>query len=220
MCRLCGQEACAECFEQVKILTDNSGAEDADVSELPEHREKHSPRNPRLLACTKRRKHQAKDFSPMTRFCKIELELVIKEMEELLDSPDPDPSPPEDIEMPDTDAETASDQIGSLPSHRILQFKHGDLPHDVFSKLWARGKPLVVTGLLPQFKITWTPDHFIEHYSSKSCLVIQCQSDVNKRITVGDFFKEFGKYEGREDSWKLKVPHFIPLGVHFVYRPH
>ena len=220
MCRLCGQEACAECFEQIKILTDNSGAEDADVFELQARRERHSPRNPSLLACTRRNEHQAKDFSPMTRFCKTELELVIKEMEELLDSPDPDPSPPEDIEMPDTDAETASDQIGSLPSHRILQFKHGDLPHDVFSKLWARGKPLVVTGLLPRFKIAWTPEHFIEHYSSKSCLVIQCQSDVNKKITVGDFFKEFGKYEGREDSWKLKVPHFIPLRVHSVYRAH
>jgi [histone H3]-dimethyl-L-lysine9 demethylase len=206
MCRLCGREACAECFEQVKILTDSSGAEDADVFELQARREKHSRRNPFFLACTRRNEHQAKDFSPMTRFCKSELELVIKEMEALLASPDPDPPLLEDVEVLGVDVEvTPGDQLGSLPIHRILRFKHGDLPLDIFPKLWAKGRPLVVTGLLPRFKINWTPEHFIEHYASKSCLVIHCQSDMNKRITVGEFFKEFGKYEGRKDCWKLKV---------------
>ena len=206
MCRLCGREACAECFEQVKILTDGCGAEDADVMELQARREKHSRRNPFFLACTRRNEHQAKDFSPMTRFCKSELELVIREMEELLASPDPDPPLPEDVEPLYMDADATRDhQIGSLPTHRIPRFKHGNLPHDIFPKLWAKGKPLVVTGLLPRFKINWTPEHFIQHYASKSCLVIHCQSDMNKRITVGEFFEEFGKYEGRKDCWKLKV---------------
>jgi lysine-specific demethylase 3 len=206
MCRLCGREACAECFEQVKVLTDNSGAEDADVLELQARREKHSRKNPFFLACTRRNEHQAKDFSPMTRFCKSELEVVIKEMEELLATPDPDPPLTEDTKITDLDVEmTPGDQTGSLPSHSIVKFKREDLSYDTFTKLWAKGKPLVVTGLLPQFKISWTPEHFIENYASKSCLVIQCQSDMNKRITVGDFFKEFGKYEGRKDCWKLKV---------------
>jgi len=206
MCRLCGREACAECFEQVKVLTDNNGAEDADVFELQARREKHSRRNPFFLACTRRNEHQAKDFSPMTRFCKSELEVVIKEMEELLATPDPDPPLTGDAEVPDLDVEmTPGDQVGSLPNHRLLEFKRQDLSYDMFTRLWAMGKPLVVTGLLPQFKISWTPEHFIENYASKSCLVIQCQSDMNKRITVGDFFKEFGKYEGRKDCWKLKV---------------
>ena len=205
MCRLCGREACAECFEQVKILTDNTGAEDADVLELQARREKHSRRNPFFLACTRRNEHQAKDFSPMTRFCKTELELVIKEMEELLASPDPDLLAG-DVEIANADAEaTSEDPIGSLPIHRIIQFQHDELPRDVFTKLWAKGKPLVVTGLLPRFKIKWTPKHFIDNYNSKSCLVINCQSDMNKRITVGEFFQEFGKYEGRKDCWKLKV---------------
>jgi len=204
MCRLCGREACAECFEQVKVLTDNSGAEDADVFELQARREKHSRKNPFFLACTRRNEHQAKDFSPMTRFCKSELEVVIREMEELLATPDS--GPPTEVETPGLDVEMApDDQIGSIPSHRILKFKRGDLSYDIFTGAWAKGKPLVVTDLLPQFKINWTPEHFIENYGSKSCLVIQCQSDMNKRITVGDFFKEFGKYEGRKDCWKLKV---------------
>ena len=205
MCRLCGREACAECFEQVRVLTDNSSAEDADVFELQARREKHSRKNPFFLACTRRNEHQAKDFSPMTRFCKTELEVVIKDMEELLATPDLDPLT-EDVEIPDVDVDvTPDDQSNSPPSHRILEFKREDLSYDTFTKLWAKGKPLVVTGVLPQFKIRWTPEHFIENYASKSCLVIQCQSDMNKRITVGDFFKEFGKYEGRNDCWKLKV---------------
>ena len=206
MCRLCGREACAECYEQVKVLTDNSGAEDANVFELQARREKHSRKNPFFLACTRRNEHQAKDFSPMTRFCKSELEVVIKEMEELLATPDPDPPLSEDVEIPNPGTGvTPEDQTGPIPSNRILEFKHEDLSYEIFTKLWAKGKPLVVTGLLPQFKINWTPEHFIENYGSKSCLVIQCQSDMNKRITVGDFFKEFGKYEGRKDCWKLKV---------------
>lgn len=206
MCRLCGREACGECFEQVRILTDNSGAEDADVYELQARREKHSRRNPFFLACTRRNEHQAKDFSPMSRFCKSELELVIKEMEELLDSPDSDPPLPEGVEIPNVEAvATPDNQMGALPIHRITKFKYEDLPRDIFPKLWAKGKPLVVTGILPRFKISWTPEHFIKHYASKSCLVIHCQSDMNKRITVGEFFEEFGKYEGRKDCWKLKV---------------
>lgn len=206
MCRLCGREACAECFEQVKGLTDNSGAEDADVFELQARREKHSRKNPFFLACTRRNEHQAKDFSPMTRFCKSELEVVIKEMEELLAAPDPYSLLTEDVEIPNLDVDaTPDDQAGSLPNHHILEFKYDDLSDDMFMKLWAKGKPLVVTGLLPRFKISWTPEHFIENYASKSCLVIQCQSDINKRITVGDFFQEFGNYEERKDCWKLKV---------------
>lgn len=141
----------------------------------------------------------------MTRFCKSELEVVIKEMEELLAMPDPDPPLTEDTEIPDLVEMAPDPKTGSSPSHRILEFGREDLSYEMFTKLWARGKPLVVTGVLPQFKINWTPEHFIEHYASKSCLVIQCQSDMNKRITVGDFFKEFGKYEGRKDCWKLKV---------------
>ena len=206
MCRLCGREACAECYEQVKVLTDNSGAEDADVFELQARREKHSRKNPFFLACTRRNEHQAKDFSPMTRFCKSELETVIKEMEELLTTPDLGPTLPGDVEIPDLAKEVARDaEIGPLPSHRIPKFKYEDLSYDLFKELWAEGKPLVVTGLLPRFKVNWTPEHFIENYASKSCLVIECQSDMNKRITVGEFFKEFGKYEGRKDCWKLKV---------------
>ena len=206
MCRLCGQEACAECFEQVRALTDNSGAEDADIFEPQAPREKHSRKNPFFLACTRRNEHQAKDFSPMTRFYKSELEVVIKEMGELLAIPDPVPPLAEDVEIPDPDMKmTRDDQIGSLPSRYIPTFKREDLSYNAFTKLWAQERPLVVTGSLPRFKISWTPEYFIKNHSLEGCLVTECGLGVEKLITAGKFFKEFGKYEGRTDCWKLKV---------------
>jgi len=63
---------------------------------------------------------------------------------------------------------------------------------------------MVVTGLLPKFKIKWTPEYFMEKYDSQGCLILECQTDVNKRITVGEFFSWFGKYDGRTECWKLK----------------
>jgi [histone H3]-dimethyl-L-lysine9 demethylase len=231
MCRLCGREACAECYEQVQELTDDRGAEDADVLELQARREKHARRNPFFLSCTRRNEHQAKDFSPMSRFCKTELEQAIQEMEDLLSSPDsdgdseqiPDTSVvaieeiakeqnhPDDSTNPDSrpleDLPLVSSPGSSseIPSHVVTKYHDQDLRYDAFRKLWAKGEPLVVTGLLEKFQIKWSPDYFIEHYYTQSCLVIECQSDVNKRVTVGEFFQDFGKYEGRRDTWKLKV---------------
>lgn len=209
MCRLCGREACAECYEQVKELTDDRGAEDADVLELQARREKHARRNPFFLSCTRRNEHQAKDFSPMSRFCKSELAQAIKDMQALNETAlseqeaadqTPDTQPP--AEEP---AQVNTDPSAALPFHVIKQFTEAEIKYDVFRKLWAKGEPLMVTGLLAKFIIKWNPDYFIEHYFSQSCLVIECQSDVNKRVTVGEFFQDFGKYEGRRDTWKLKV---------------
>lgn len=211
MCRLCGREACAECYEQVKELTDDRGAEDADVLELQARREKHARRNPFFLSCTRRNEHQAKDFSPMSRFCKSELAQAIKDMQALNETPmseqeaadhsaDIPTHPPVEQLAPNN-----GDGPAAIPSHVIKQFTEAEVNYDSFRKLWARGEPLMVTGLLSKFQIKWNPDYFIEHYFSQSCLVIECQSDVNKRVTVGEFFQDFGNYEGRRDTWKLKV---------------
>ena len=85
MCRLCGREACAECFEQVRELTtDRVGAPEAEIAALQARREKHAHINPFFLSCTRRNEHQAKDFSPMSRFHRAELHQAIVEMEALL----------------------------------------------------------------------------------------------------------------------------------------
>lgn len=246
MCRLCGREACAECFQQVKELTeDRQGASQTEIVALQAKREKHSHTNPFFLACTRRNEHQAKDFSPMSRFCKLELAGAITEMETLiqtldidalpildginptLDVPHPhapqptpvlpvngaeatsEPSPtPESNAQIDPALTNPADDImaaDAIPCHTPLYFTDAQLTEDAFRPMWQKGEPMVVVGLLEKFKIQWTPEYFIEKYDAQSCLILECQSDQNKRTTVGEFFSWFGKYEGRTECWKLKV---------------
>ena len=270
MCRQCGREACSECFQQVKELTeDQPGANQIEMATLQARRETPAHSNPFFLSCTRRNEHRAKDFSPMSRFCKVELTKVISDMEALLLEPDVDsipvhtaidssfnghvaptfigpsttssPTNPPDLSLSNTNTDSsgvstppdltltmpmnfkpltgmtaqidptfvsepnAGGAFGELPSHVTQRFTDAELTDDVFRTVWAKGLPLVVTDLLSKFKIQWTPEYFIEKYSAQPCLIIECQTDMNKRVTVGEFFALFGKYEGRTDCWKLKV---------------
>lgn len=248
MCRLCGREACFECFEQVKELTvDRPGATQGEIASLQARREKHAHGNPFFLSCTRRNEHQAKDFSPMSRFCKPELEQAIKDMQEVLAQPDLDaletlglvptlngaphatssnsslsdaliipgvpgnPSMVNNVSSP-PNAEPLISTEEAIPFYIIQRFTDAALTDDVFRPIWARGDPFVVTDLLPKFELEWTPEYFMEKYDSQSCLIIECQTDTNKRVTVGEFFSGFGKYEGRKDCWKLKVfQNYLPF---------
>ena len=271
MCRLCGREACAECFEQVRDLTeDRPGATQGEIAALQARREKHAHTNPFFLSCTRRNEHVAKDFSPMSRFCKAELSQAIKEMEEMLAQPDayvlpgvgaidpslqngqsgageatngnsagqpsnssgneihPSPTSQQagslvgdaqgmggntsmtsgaDQQSSTTDSQQATTSNGAseIPSHPTVTIADSGLTEDVFRPLWVKGEPIVVTGLLPKFKTQWTPEYFMQKYNSQSCLILECQTDINKRVTVGEFFSWFGKYEGRSECWKLKA---------------
>lgn len=264
MCRLCGREACQECFEQVRDLTtDKPDATEADIAALQAKREKHAHVNPFFLSCTRRNEHRAADFSPMTRFTKSELAQAIEDMDALLSEKNPDlvsedipdselgrmvegsldppaaeptngngvstsqpasdppaPTPPS-ISNGNGDASAAdpsSFAVTAIPSsvvpsplapntpcHPTRYFADSELTDDIFRRVWGRGEPLVVTGLLPKFQVEWTPDYFKAKYGTQGCLILECQSDTNKRVTVGEFFSWFGNYSGRRDCWKLKV---------------
>lgn len=78
-------------------------------------------------------------------------------------------------------------------------------PVHVFSKLWRSGQPLLVKDVLPRFNLPWTPQYFMERYGDKGCLVVECQNETLKRVSIRDFFGWFGQYEGRTECWKLKV---------------
>lgn len=74
-----------------------------------------------------------------------------------------------------------------------------------FASLWVKGVPLLVKNVLPRFKMPWNPEFFMETYGDENCVIIECQTDGNKQISVREFFSCFGKYEGRTNCWKLKV---------------
>ncbi|RDX53605.1 Clavaminate synthase-like protein [Lentinus brumalis] len=249
MCRLCGREACAECFEQVRELTtDRVGAPEAEIAALQARREKHAHINPFFLSCTRRNEHQAKDFSPMSRFCKAELTQAISEMEslvkrspasaeEVVETPTIKSSPkmakdlwgstspgssssasgaegvktaglPDPSSFASVSASSAAPGPASggaqVPSHETIAFADADLTDEKFRRVWEKGMPLVVNGIQSKFHTQWTPEYFSSKYGSQSCLILECQTEQNKRVTVSEFFALFGKYEGRRDCWKLK----------------
>lgn len=266
MCRLCGREACAECFSQVKELTvDKPNANQQELAAIQARREKHTHCNPFFLSCTKRNEHMAKDFSPVSRFYLEELDEAIPDMERLLTghtslssdlqsngqaSAIPDlsssssnasssagvPTPPPDTNvlatpfrdpmLPRKDGLSTILQPNpsiaspayippnlppittSVPYHEIKRYTYAEVNSgdsiSVFAPIWQRGDPIVVTGCLEHFRIAWTPDYFVKNYGEQTCLIIECQTDANKRITVGQYFDMFGKYEDRVDCWKLK----------------
>lgn len=282
MCRLCGREACAECFQQVsELTTERPDAPQAEIAALQAKREKHAHVNPFFLSCTRRNEHRAADFSPMSRFSKDELGEAITEMEALLTQPEangevstavegaletsptveknpageepapeaessapaqpstiPDqPSDAPSLSLPTSDADPdtkpivemsssdsanppeassfATTSSGAVPQDPIspvpiptmtpLVFSDTQLTDEVFAEVWAKGEPLVVTDLMHKFRVTWTPEYFSQKYGTQTCLILECQTDQNKRVSVGEFFSWFGKYEGRRDCWKLKV---------------
>jgi lysine-specific demethylase 3 len=91
-----------------------------------------------------------------------------------------------------------------IPSHSTKTYTSSELTDAEFRKVWSQGAPLIVTGLGEKFGIRWRPEHFREKHGSQTCSIVECQTDASKRVTVGEFFGYFGKYEDRTDHWKLK----------------
>ncbi|KAJ4472037.1 hypothetical protein J3R30DRAFT_1021976 [Lentinula aciculospora] len=87
-----------------------------------------------------------------------------------------------------------------IPLHAIPTYSFDALTTSVFQKIWKKGTPILVTEVGQRFRIRWTPEYFIKEYGDQSCLIIECQTDTNRRVTVSDFFAEFGKYADRENA--------------------
>ena len=83
---------------------DRPGASSTEIATLQSRREKHAYSNPFFLTCTKRKEHQASDFSPVSRFCKDELARVVKDMTALLVEPDVDALPTHEHDPISTDS--------------------------------------------------------------------------------------------------------------------
>lgn len=92
-----------------------------------------------------------------------------------------------------------------IPTYPIPRYTVSTLKEDVFIRQWANGIPLVVSGLHDHLQVRWTPEYFMSKYGGQQCIILECQNDSNKKVTVEEFFREFGRYEGRTECWKLKV---------------
>lgn len=94
-----------------------------------------------------------------------------------------------------------------VPSHQIHRFETvDDISRAQFTELWRAGEPIVIGGMLDRLKINWTPEYFIQHHGDTSVRLLECQANFDSgRMTVAEFFKLFGQYEGRKpDVLKLR----------------
>ena len=133
----------------------------------------------------------------------LDTEVSLKLTKTCLDSPvSPEPSTFTEASGSSTQVLTG---IPAIPCHQVRRFANAELTDEVFRQVWALGEPIVVTDLSGKFRVEWSPEYFKHKYGSQSCLILECQTDQNKRISVGEFFGMFGKYEGRTECWKLKV---------------
>ncbi|KAJ7179562.1 hypothetical protein C8R46DRAFT_1074100 [Mycena filopes] len=191
MCRICGREACSDCFEQIKGLTIElpEGAPKIEVEAQRARVEKQLHNNAGFL---QRRSPTWRSF--YSRRGRLSMARL------LLDPPrrrQETPRPLRSLRIPrrcwsappDFSPVASSSALPEIPSHDILRFKV---------------QPLLVTGVGEKLKIKWTPEYFMEEYGSQDCLIIECQTEANRRVTVADFFSSFGRYTGRDESWKLK----------------
>ncbi|KAG9027471.1 hypothetical protein FRB95_007741 [Tulasnella sp. JGI-2019a] len=212
MCHDCGREFCLACRDEVVRVTALSSPEE--VISRPEYL-KYTRVNDdkvrsegRLMYCNKSAGHHSQLFKPVTRFQASELEELIKRMKDTMARnsdlgvlPPAVPAvPPPQIHREISDPEDLSG-VASQPYH---VFRAGDLTDDTFKYLWAQGQTMVVTGLLEKFQLEWTPEALIERYGEQECEVVECQTQVVRKTTVGTFFRQFGVYEGRTDCLKLK----------------
>ena len=60
-----------------------------------------------------------------------------------------------------------------------MVFADADLTDEKFSlrRVWERGAPLVVNGLLSKFHIQWMPEYFSTKYGTQSCLILECRTE-------------------------------------------
>ncbi|KIY45127.1 hypothetical protein FISHEDRAFT_49906 [Fistulina hepatica ATCC 64428] len=220
MCRVCGREACGDCFQQIMRLS----FEQPDIALLGKEKARHVLYNPTFLSCSKRHDHYATSFSPVTRFHSQELETAIAEMEleiaiteieasveETSGGSDSNSAPwfesklvlPRDAQFP-LPPEGTRLPTSAVPSYVVPRVAMSELDEETFASLWKSGLPLLVEDV--KLQLEWTPNFFLREYGDQTCLIGDCQVDVMRRSTVGEFFSKFGEYASRPSDmcWRLK----------------
>jgi hypothetical protein len=153
--------------------------------------------------CSRRRRHTKKQMVPFTLFEREELRRLLKDVKSF---------------------PLGKDVLGSIPRSFPRARTEGFLPfikasvdgisETEFQFLWGLGEPIVVTGCLERFKVSWTPEHFIQQYGNDKCMLVNCKTDKAVDTTVGSFFSQFLSTDEARKPLKLKVCSscYVPCG--------
>ena len=144
-------------------------------------------------SCSKRRRHTKRQMVPFTFAKEGELKELIKGVKSIQTE-----APREQSEM---------NEFSKVSTEGFLSYVKTDISsidENDFKTLWAHGQPLVITGCLPKFTISWTPEYFIQNYGEQKCLLVDCNTETHLQTTVGTFFQDFLTADPKRPL-KLKV---------------
>ncbi|KAL1937496.1 hypothetical protein VTO73DRAFT_13148 [Trametes versicolor] len=95
---------------------------------------------------------------------------------------------------------------GILGGHPISILKKEDLDSELFRSIWAKRRPMVVTEVLDNSQIAWTPQYLSSEYGEETCDVEDCEGTGMTSVwTVEQYFSQFEIPHGnRHTIYKLK----------------
>ena len=154
-------------------------------------------------SCSKRRRHTKKQMVPFTLFERGELLRLLKDVKSFPLGKEVLGSIPRTFPRPQTE--------GFLP---FIKTFVDDISESDFQSLWGLGEPIVLTGCLKGFKMSWTPEHFIQQYGNEKCMLVNCKTEKAVDTTVRSFFEQFHCTDELKKPLKLKVcSFFLYLGL-------
>jgi hypothetical protein len=158
-------------------------------------------------SCSKKRRHMKQQMVPFTYFRPDELRRLLVDVNGYRRAESRAQLQPKEF------AKVMGD--GGLPFIKVDVEEMGE---NDFMEIWAVGQPIVLTGCLPRFEISWTPKYFMKHYGPDHCVLVDCASgDIKTNTTVGKFFEEFLSDEPKRPL-KLKVISFLKLSHYRIGR--
>lgn len=86
---------------------------------------------------------------------------------------------------------------------------------ETFEGIWSQGVPIVVMGVGINLQLAWSPEYFIENHGNKNCVVEETSTGTERKTTVAEFFRSFGRYDQHRPVERLKVSrHYMPRNCH------
>jgi hypothetical protein len=143
--------------------------------------------------CSRRRRHTKKQMVPFTLFEREELRQLLKDVKSF-------PLGKDVLGLPRRFPRARTE--GFLP---FIKTSVDDISESEFQSLWGLGEPIILTGCLERFKVSWTPKHFIQQYGNDECMLVNCKTDKTVDTTVGSFFSQFLSTDEPKKPLKLKV---------------
>lgn len=188
MCCACGKEICIDCYGEWNDTIDFTWG--------------------RIDSCSKKRRHTKQQMVPFTYFRPGELRRLLIDVQGYrIATSRAQLQPPKEV----------SKVIGE-ETLSFMKADVDDVGENDFKEIWGIGQPIVLTGCLKRFEISWMPQYFIDHYGPDHCVLVDCApGNIKINTTVGKFFEEFLS-DGPKRPLKLKVISFSRLSDYRIGR--